>query len=332
MSKLITGGTGFLGAQLAHLLVDRGEDVILFDVNPNLDRIRDIKDDLKVIQGNLGNWAEVLNVVEKNTPKGIYHLGSMLSLPSQNNPWASFQANVCGTMHMLEAARLFNVEKVVFSSSVGTYGLGLSRVITDDTLQRPTSMYGCGKVYCELLGRFYRTKFGLDFRTFRAPTLVGPGVRTPGAAQYVSLMLEYAALGKPYECYVSEDTSFAPPMYFKDSVRALDMLYRAPKKNIRTINYNVAGLRESKTARELEEAIRKHVPEFTLVYKPDKEVVEYHKKYQVGQTYDDTNAREEWGWDPLYQDLESIVVDYIKEVRTRPQFFGITNGERGIII
>ena len=323
MSKLITGGTGFLGSQLAHLLVDRGEDIILFDIDINWNRIKGIKDKVKVVQGNLGNWAEVLHVVKENSPEGIFHLGSMLSLPSQANPWASFQANVCGTMHVLEAARLFDVEKVVFTSSVGTYGLGLPQVITDDTLQRPTSMYGSGKVYCELLGRFYRTKFGLDFRTFRSPTLVGPGVSTPGAVQFVSLMLEYAALDKPYECYVSEDSYFGPPMYFKDSVRVLDMLYQAPPENIKTINYNVCGLRETKAAKELEEAIRKHIPEFSLTYKPDHDVVEYLTKYQAGQSYDDTNAREEWGWKPLYEDLESIVEDYIKEVRTRPEFFGI---------
>ena len=324
MSKLITGGTGFLGSQLAHLLVDRGEDSILFDIDINWNSIKDIKDKVKVVQGNLGNWAEVLNVVKENSPEGIFHLGSMLSLPSQANPRASFQANVCGTMHVLEAARLFDVEKVVFTSSVGTYGLGLPQVITDDTLQRPTSMYGSGKVYCELLGRFYRTKFGLDFRTFRSPTLVGPGVSTPGAVQFVSLMLEYAALDKPYECYVSEDSYFGPPMYFKDSVRVLDMLYQAPPENIKTINYNVCGLRETKAAKELEEAIKKHVPEFSITYTPDKEVVEYLRRYKPGQTYDDTNAREEWNWQPLFEDLESIVEDYIEEVRTRPEFFVIS--------
>jgi len=227
-------------------------------------------------------------------------------------------------MHVLEAARLFNVEKVVFTSSVGTYGLGLPPVITDNTLQRPTSMYGCGKVYCELLGSFYRTKFGIDFRSIRAPVVVGPGVRTPGAGQYVSLMLEHSALGRPYECYVSEDTKFPAPMYFKDSVRALDMLYQAPRENIRTINYNVAGLRESKTAKELEEAIKNFLPEFSIVYRPDKEAVDYSEKYKGWKVYDDTNAREEWGWEPLYQDLESIVEDYIKEVQARPGFFGIT--------
>jgi threonine 3-dehydrogenase len=325
MSKLITGGTGFLGSQLAHLLVDRGEDVVLFDVNVNLNRLMEIKDKVKIIQGNLAVWPEVMNAVKDNNVEVIYHLGSMLSLPSEANPWGSFQANVCGTVNVLEAARLFDVAKVIFTSSLATYGLAVPKVVTDETLQRPTNFYGCGKVYCELIGRFYRSKFGLDFRTFRSPTLVGPGVTTPGVTQYISLMLQNGALGRNYdECYVAEETMSAGFMYFKDSVRAVDMLYQAPRENITTINYNVSGLAGSVSAKGLERVIKKHVPEFSVKYIPDKTVVDYMKKYDdTMQVIDDSKAREEWGWEPLYQDLESIVEDYIKEVRTRPEFFGI---------
>ncbi len=324
MTKLITGGTGFLGSQLAYALIERDEDVALFDLNINSDRINGIKDKVELIQGNLSVYSEVFNAIRDQKIEGIYHLGSMLSVPSEANPWASFQVNVCGTMNVLEAARLFNVEKVIFASSLATYGLGVPKILREDTLQRPTSMYGCGKLYCELLGRFYRKKFGLDFRTFRAPTLVGPGVRTPGVTQYVSLMIENAALGKPYECYVSKDTKIAGIMYFKDAVRALIMLYKAHREKIVTVNYNACGLREPITAIELEEVIRKHVPGFSTSYKPDKEIVDYLSKYKdTMQFIDDSNARKEWGWDVLYPDLESIVKDFIREVQMRPAFYGV---------
>jgi threonine 3-dehydrogenase len=324
MTKLITGGTGFWGSQLAHALIDRGEDVVLFDVNINSNRINGIKDKVKLIEGNLSVYSEVFNIIRDHHIEGIYHLGSMLSVPSQANPWASFQVNVCGTMNVLEAARLFNIKRVIFASSLATYGLGVPKILTEDTLQRPTSMYGCGKVYCELLGRFYRTKFGLDFRTFRSPTLVGPGVRTPGVTQYVSLMIENAAIGKPYECYVSKDTKSAGLMYFKDAVRALIMLYEAPREKIVTVNYNACGLREPVAAIELEEIIRKHVPDLSISYKPNKEIVDYLFKYKdTMQFIDDSKAQEEWGWNALYPDLESIVKDFIEEVQMRPAFYGI---------
>jgi len=324
MAKLITGGTGFIGAELARALVSQGEEVVLFDVAPNWERIRDIKDRVKVIPGNLANSFEVLNTVKENDVEGIYHLGSMLSLPSDANPQASFQANVCGTMHVLEAARLFNVTRVVFTSTFGTYGLGLSRVITDDTLQRPVTMYGCGKLYGELLGMFYRRRFDLDFRSVRLPSIVGPGVRTPGVAQYNSLMIEKAALGEPYECYVTEDTRYPGVMYFKDVVRCLEMVYQAPREQIKTVNYNVAGLRDGVTARELELLIKKHVPEFSVIYKPDPKVMAIFQARAIVETYDDTRAREEWGWKPVYDNMEKQIVDFIQEVHTRPEYHGLT--------
>lgn len=324
MVKLITGGTGFIGAELARTLVGQGEEVVLFDVAPNWERIRDIKDRVKVILGNLSNYSEVLNAVKENNIEGIYHLGSMLSIPSDANPQASFQTNVCGTMHVLEAARLFNVARVVFTSTFGTYSLGVSQVITDNTLQRPVTMYGCGKLYGELLGMFYRKRFGLDFRSVRLPSIVGPGVRTPGVAQYNSLMIEKATLGEPYECYVAENTRYPGVMYFKDVVRCLEMVYQAPMEQIKTVNYNVAGLKGGVTAKELELLIKKHVPDFSVIYKPDPKVMAVFQARATVETYDDTKARKEWGWEPVYDNVEKQIVDFIQEVRTRPEYYGLT--------
>ncbi len=324
MVKLITGGAGFIGAELARTLVGQGEEVVLFDVAPNWERIRDIKDRVKVILGNLSNYFEVLNAVKENNIEGIYHLGSMLSIPSDANPQASFQTNVCGTMHVLEAARLFNVARVVFTSTFGTYSLGVSQVITDNTLQRPVTMYGCGKLYGELLGMFYRKRFGLDFRSVRLPSIVGPGVRTPGVAQYNSLMIEKATLGEPYECYVAENTRYPGVMYFKDVVRCLEMVYQAPMEQIKTVNYNVAGLKGGVTAKELELLIKKHVPDFSVIYKPDPKVMAVFQARATVEIYDDTKARKEWGWEPVYDNVEKQIVDFIQEVRTRPEYYGLT--------
>jgi threonine 3-dehydrogenase len=277
-----------------------------------------------VILGNLSNYFEVLNAVKENNIEGIYHLGSMLSIPSDANPQASFQTNVCGTMHVLEAARLFNVARVVFTSTFGTYSLGVSQVITDNTLQRPVTMYGCGKLYGELLGMFYRKRFGLDFRSVRLPSIVGPGVRTPGVAQYNSLMIEKATLGEPYECYVAENTRYPGVMYFKDVVRCLEMVYQAPMEQIKTVNYNVAGLKGGVTAKELELLIKKHVPDFSVIYKPDPKVMAVFQARATVETYDDTKARKEWGWEPVYDNVEKQIVDFIQEVRTRPEYYGLT--------
>jgi threonine 3-dehydrogenase len=326
MNVLITGGTGFLGSQLARTLLERGQDVVLFDLLPNLERLKDIADKIRVVSGNLAVWPEVLNVVKENDIEGIYHLGSMLAQTSQANPWASFQTNVCGTMHVLEAARIFNVKKVVFIGSLSIYidGSKVPRVITDNTFMNPASMYSSGKLYCEHLGRFYRTKFDLDFRSLRPHTLVGPGIRTPGAAQYLFNMPEHGALGKPYECNVAEDSRHAGLIYFKDAVRALELIYQAPMEQIKTVNYNISGIKGTISAGELEQAVKKYAGDFLVTYKPDKENIASLEKYKEGmQVIDDTKAKEEWGWEPLYQNFDVMVSDFVNEVRTRPEFYGV---------
>ncbi len=321
MAILITGGTGFVGAELARILVSKGEDVILFDIAPNYARISDIRDKVKVVRGDLANLSEVLNLVRDNNVKGIYHLGGMLSVPSNANPWASFQVNVVGTVNILEAARLFSVSKVVFTSTLATYGLDCSRIITDTTLQRPTTMYGCGKLYCECLGRFYSSRFGLDFRSVRFASIIGPGVRTPGVAQWNAWIIEYPALGKPFECYVTGDIK-CPVIYFKDAARSIDMVYQASKEQIKTVNYNVAGVVPTRSAREIEQVVKKYIPGAQISYKPDTEAMNYFRTSTV-DVFDDSRAREEWGWYAMYPDFDKVVVDFIEEIHNRPERYGI---------
>ena len=321
MAKLITGGTGFIGVELARMLLDRQEEVVLFDVVPNAARLRGIEGKVKVVLGNLANYSEVFNVVKDYPIEGIYHLGGMLTVPSNINPWASFQSNICGTLHVFEAARLLGIEKVVFASSIATYGLDTTSLIADDTLQRPTTMYGTGKLYCEHLGMFYRNRFSLDFRSVRYPSVIGPGVKTPGVAQYNPWMIEHAALGKPYECFVTEETK-CPVMYFKDAAICIDLLYRIPREKIKSLNYNVAGVTPVQTAKELEKVIKKFVPSFQVTYKPDPKVMEFYKNFRV-DVYDDSRARKEWRWKSRYPNFEVVVEDFIKEVRKNPERYGI---------
>jgi len=131
MAKLITGGTGYIGAELAHILAGRCEEVVLLDVAIADHRIEDIKDKVKVVRGDVSNWSEVANVVKGNKITEIYHMGALLTLASESNPWASFRVNIVGTYNVLEAARLFDVEKMMFTSSLGTYGLGMTEVVDD---------------------------------------------------------------------------------------------------------------------------------------------------------------------------------------------------------
>ena len=321
MTILITGGTGLTGAEVARLLAAKGERPVLLDIAPRADYIADIKEKVRMLQGDISVWPEVMNAVKDNRVEGIFHLGAMMGRPSEQNPWASFRINVQGTMHILEAARLFGVKKVIFPSSTSTFALGAPEVVTDETIQRPTTFYASGKLYGELLGRFYRRKSGIDFRCLRYSTVMGPGVRLPSFTQFGNWMIKSAVAGKPYECFVSE-SSATPIIYIKDAARAAVMLYGAPADRIKTICYNVSGVEPAPSAKEIERAIKKSIPHARITYNPDPEVMEYLAAQKM-KVIDDARAREEWGWQPAYGDLDGMVVDFIKEAKANLKLYGL---------
>jgi threonine 3-dehydrogenase len=315
MGTLITGGTGFIGAEVVRTLVQRGEtDLTVFDINSSSQRLDDIADQVTIRKGDLGNFSQVLDAVRESRADVIYHLGGMLSLPSDQNPQAAFQANVLGTYHVLEAARSFGVSKVIFSSTIGTYCLGLEqRAIDDLTLQRPMLFYGACKVFGEHMGAFYRRKYDIDFRSVRFPSIVGPGVRTHGSVQYTSRVIEESAKGNPFVIWVRPETRVTL-LYVKDAALAMVALADAPADRIRMVNYLLGGPRPS--AAELAELVRAKVPGARIGFDVDEGIQARLDK--SSQPIDDRFARDEWGWRPTYE-LEAMVDDFLAELQRNPQ-------------
>jgi len=312
VAKLITGGTGYIGSEVARLLVQRGEEPVLFDIAPNRAGITDIEKKVKIVQGDLANYSEVVNVVKDNNITEIYHLGSMLTGVSEQNPWGSFNANVIGTYNVLEAARLFGVKKLMFTSTLGTYGIGFGEIIDDNTLQRPITMYGCGKLYGEGLGRFYNKKFGLDFRSVRFAYMVGWNVRTPN--HWAPPMIEDAILGKTHKCIYATLETAVSLIHVRDAALACVMVLEAPAENIKTMNYNVTGVPRYVSAGELEGILKKLYPGFKVNYQaPLTGVLEQNRMYGKVKRFDDSRAREEWGWKPQYRTPEEIIKAMEKE-------------------
>jgi nucleoside-diphosphate-sugar epimerase len=318
MAKLITGGTGYIAAELAHILVERGEEIVLFDILVNEYRVEDIKNKVKIVRGDLSNFPEVVNVVKDNRITDIYHMGGLLTMISEGNPWASFRANVVGTYNVLEAARIFSVGKMMFASSIGTYGLGITEVIDDHTIQRPTNFYGIGKLYCEGLGRWYMNKFGLDFRSIRYPATVGPNVRTPG--HWMPPMIEDAIMGRSHECiYAPAGDPGMPIIYLTDAAKAADMILQAPKEQINMVNYCVSGVPDAVSVDEMERILKKRYPKTSISYRKTLGEI----RVGVVKRFDDSCARNEWGWKPLYSTPKAVVEKFEKDLKEHPRRFGL---------
>ncbi len=309
MATLITGGTGYIASETVKELVKRGEDVVVFDIFVNRSRLEGIEDKIQVVQGDVSIFSHVLNVVKDYKIDKIYHMGAMLSATSEANPWASMQVNVMGSYHVMEAARLFNVEKVLLTSSRATFGLGIDEEVDDWTIQRPLMFYGCGKLYAEGMGRWYDTKFGIDFRALRYPAMMDPGVATPG--HWGPPMIVDALQGKSHESQYATPEARVPWIYRSDAVKSAIDLMDAPKEKLKTQCYNVASVPRSTSATELAEVLTGKNPEFKLTFKNGSDP----RKRTVTKLFSDKYARQEWGWQPEFDSVEAIVNQFEQELK-----------------
>jgi len=315
MAKLITGGAGFIGAYLAKRLVDEGEEVVLFDISPESRLIQPIRHQVNIFKGDLSSWNDIFQAIQTYNISGIYHLGALLAVEAEENPTKAYQVNVNGTFYILEAARLFRLERVIYISSIASYGIGIPDRVNEDVVQMPTSMYGVSKVISERLGEYYYRRFGVDFRALRFPAVIGAGRGAGGATAYSTLVVSEPALGRPYQIPVHEEAQI-PLLYIKDAIQSLLSLYRAENEKLKRRVYNIAGF--SPTAKQLADTVKKHLPKATLEFKPDPKLVSIIQDWP--KYFDETRANQDWGWKTQYY-LEEAVIDFIQEIQSNPHLY-----------
>jgi threonine 3-dehydrogenase len=311
MTTLITGGTGFIGAEIVRMLIERGEGPIHVAYRSgNFGRLAGLEDQVELHQLDLSDPDATDAVVAAVAPRRLFHFGAILTGPGEADPQSLLTANAIGFIRMIEAARLAGTEQMIFASSIGTYGRDLAPgPVTDLSLQRPNTVYGVTKVFGENLGAYYRHKYGLDFRGLRYPSIVGPGVTTWSLAQYTSWMIERAARGEPFTVWTNPDTVI-PLLYYKDAARAALDLAAAPHDSIRAINYLVDGVAPTPNAGQIAEAVRRVIPDAQITFEPDeKAALSLSRNLMI----DDAVARQEWGWEPRF-DLDAMVADVVAEV------------------
>ncbi|NPV57412.1 MAG: NAD-dependent epimerase/dehydratase family protein, partial [Anaerolineae bacterium] len=258
---LITGANGEIGHGLIdHLGKFEDIQIVALDVQP-------LDSDLiplcyRSIQGDILDNMLLGRLVAEYEIRTIYHLASILSTKAEYNPETAHRVNVEGTLNLLRLA----VEqsqwqgrsvKFIYPSSIAAYGLpsldtkiAAGKVKEDEWLQ-PTTMYGCNKLYCEHLGRYYNkhyrqlaADFGsstVDFRSIRFPGLISAfTIPTGGTSDYASEMMHSAAQGIPYHCFVRPDSAL-PFMVMPDAVKSLILLWSADKRSLSRLNYNVTS-------------------------------------------------------------------------------------------
>ncbi len=314
---LVTGATGFIGSHVVRLLLKKGgKKVVAGNASGSKRNLEDVQDQVEFVRADIGSFTSVLRMVEKHRPRTIYHIGAMLAPACDADPQAGICANALGTYHILEAARLFGVQKMIFAGSMSVFSGAYAReaVLDDFSVTRPDFIYGAAKLFSENIGLFYKRQYGLDYRGLRLSNVIGPGTQTHGYLEYFNKTIEESARGNPYSLYVAQHVRI-PVMYIDDAARAFVELAEAPLDRIKTVNYIVLGPTPFPTAEELVQAVKAKIPRARLNFQVDQKVSDMIETVTV-RPFEDKYARKEWGWQHRYN-MDGIVDEFIEQVKRK---------------
>ena len=328
---LVTGASGEIGHGLITRLSGTGRPIVTIDLaplDPSLHRLV-----LREFTGSITDASLLERVLSEFEVDLIFHLAALLSTRAEFTPTTAHHVNVEGTLTLLEFAQREGESHgrtvlFMYPSSVAAYGLPdmatKAKVgrIREDEWNTPRTMYGCNKLYCEHLGRYYARFYKqlaahatgrVDFRSVRFPGLIS-AVTMPsgGTSDYAPEMIHAAARGEPYTCFVRPDTRI-PFMAMPDAISALLDLAKAPRERLTRTAYNLTAF--SPTAQQIRDAVMGAFPGAVVQWGTDE------KRQSIVDSWpedvDDTAARREWGFAPM-SDFDSAFADYlIPNVRER---------------
>jgi nucleoside-diphosphate-sugar epimerase len=313
---LVTGANGEIGRSLLERLAgEAAHEVVTLDLVPLPDAMR--AHVAAAYAGNIMDRYLLDQIAAHHEIDIVFHLAALLSTRGERDPELAHRVNVEGTLNVLrmaqnQSSRLGRAVEVLFPSSIAVYGLPSLEEkrragrVREEEWNVPITMYGCNKLYCEHVGRYY-TFFArqlgalagaarLDFRAIRFPGLISAEtIPTGGTSDFGPEMLHAAARGDPYTCFVEPEARI-PFMAMPDAVHAILKLARADRSRLSTCIYNVAAF--SPTAAEIADRVRRSFPRAAVTFQPD--AVRSKIVASWPEDVDDSRARSDWGWRPEY--------------------------------
>ncbi len=310
MSYLITGGTGFIGAHIAGLLFQDGEEVVTYDIGPR----REILDyllsgegtsRLKVISGDIRDLAHILRVVKEHHATTIIHMAAVLTIEASANPALALQVNCGGMVNILETARILGVEKLIYASSNTVFGPAekyKEEFIPNDAPHYPSTVYASCKSFNERLAEHYFKEYGVDSIGLRFPVVYGTGHIGGMSALITEELMAKPALGRPGRVPCGDDT--LNWLYVEDAARAVLM---SSKKGVtKTKCFNIDG--EICSVASATELVKKLIPEANITLLPG--YTGFSGRLETSK------IREEIGYRPQWT-LEKGIEQVVNETRKR---------------
>jgi nucleoside-diphosphate-sugar epimerase len=310
---LITGALGQIGSELSMLLCRRyGTENIIATDKRNYQSNGSVGTPSYCIL-DVTKKEEIERIVRDYHITTIYHLAALLSAVAESSPQVAWNVNINGLYNILEIAREYGCA-VFVPSSIGVFGPTTPATqAPQDTIQCPTTMYGVTKVAGELLCNYYHKRFGVDTRGLRYPGLIS--WKTPpggGTTDYAVHIYCEAIRHKKYTCFLKAGT-FLDMLYMPDAIRAaVDLMEADPANLIHRNAFNITGM--SVSPEMIADSIKRYIPDFKLDYNVDP--VRQGIADSWPDSIDDSAAREEWGWQPVYN-LDKMTGDMIKNIRNQ---------------
>jgi UDP-glucose 4-epimerase len=316
MKVLITGGMGVIGAEISRKFVKEGHRPVVYARHQDDKLIGDIADKIDIELGDVSDLPRLMDVIKRHKITHIVHAAAFVGAVSQLNPALSIQVNVMGTVNVLEAARLFDVKRVVYTSAKGIYGPVLGeygapnyKPMSEDMPKNPQRIYDSAKLMGENLCVYYAKNMGVDTVVLRFATTYGPGkTARHGKMGVTSQIIEAPASGRPFHLAQGGDEQ-DDFIYNKDS--ALGVYLAAIAENPKSRIYNI-GSGVGSTLKDFERILRKHIPSADIKIGPGLNFL--GMPYPAHGVYDVSRAREELGFKPEY-DLESGIADYLASLQ-----------------
>ena len=313
MSKtIVIGASGQIGSDLTLELRNRfgNDNVIASDIKNAAD---DVMSSGPFETLDVMDESGVAAVFKKHDISKVYLLAAMLSGSAEKNPKKAWDLNMKSLLSILDMAKEGLIKKVFWPSSIAVFGPTTPKENTPQlTIMEPSTVYGISKLAGERWCEYYFKKYGVDVRGVRYPGLISYKTEAGGGTTDYAVEIFYEAIraGK-YECFLSENT-LLPMMFMPDAIRATIDLVEAPAEKVKIrSSYNLSGI--SFDPKGLAAEIKKHIPEFSITYKPD-------FRQQIAESWpgsiDDAEARADWGWKHEY-DISKMTDIMLKEIKKK---------------
>jgi nucleoside-diphosphate-sugar epimerase len=309
---MITGALGQIGSELTVKLRDiYGQDNVIATDIRKTDSEAAVNGPFEILDVMDAN--KMVELAKKYEVDTIMHMAALLSATAETKPVFAWNLNMGGLMNALETARELNLQFFT-PSSIGAFGPNTPKDNTpQDTIQRPTTMYGVNKVAGELLADYYFHRFGVDTRGVRFPGLISYVTPPGGGTTDYAVEIYYEAIknGK-YSSYIDKGT-YMDMMYMPDALAAIiDLMEADSSKLIHRNAFNVTAM--SFDPEELTAEIKKHIPGFEISYNVDP--VRQAIADSWPNSIDASAAAEEWGFKAKY-DVSSMTADMLEKLKTK---------------